>query len=314
MKAVRALELEAPANNMILRQCDYLLPPSKHKIVLIAERFEDTWTKLRVFELVDYDIVCYVDADMAIFGDMDSVFDSAVHLPEGRLAATHACVCNLDADAWAPKDWTKENCAFTAVSHPQALTEPTQPAAGSPETHHLLNGGMFLFKPKKELWEEMLTFFLTTPLLPTFQFPDQDFLAHFFRGKWQALGWQYNALKTMQYWHKNIWRDESVICLHYIVDKPWTRRVDGDGVAGYKGQDGTTHQWWWKCYNAWEVDRLLKGKGISDAVALIRPYVVPPQGLTVMGWTWDEGDADMKAIGCSVQRFANNKSSDDLTS
>lgn len=50
-------------------------PPESVKIKLIAERFEDTWTKLRIFELCGYDAVCYLDADMAVFGDANSIFD-----------------------------------------------------------------------------------------------------------------------------------------------------------------------------------------------------------------------------------------------
>ena len=52
------------------------------------------------------------------------------------------------------------------------------------------------------------------------------------------MGWQYNALKTMRYWHENLWRDGEVRALHYIVDKPWERRIASDGVAGHLGRDG----------------------------------------------------------------------------
>lgn len=90
----------------------------------------------------------------------------------------------------------------------------------------------------------MMAEFETTPLLSSFKFPDQDFLAHFFAGKRKALGWQYNALKTMKHWHPNIWRDGQVVCLHYVVDKPRVKRVGEDGIAGYKGRDGITHSWW----------------------------------------------------------------------
>ena len=91
-------------------------------------------------------------------------------------------------------------------------------------------------------------------------FPDQDFLAEFFRGKWQAVGYQYNALKTMRYWHPEMWRDEEIRNLHYIVDKPWSKRVGDDGIAGYLGRDGATHQWWWDEYENWENERERAGE------------------------------------------------------
>ncbi|OTB06745.1 glycosyltransferase family 8 protein, partial [Hypoxylon sp. CI-4A] len=269
---IQALELESSKSNLLLRQCDLLLPRENFKANLIAERFEDTWTKLRVFELYEYDAVCYLDADMAIFRNMDEVFKNLTSLPDGWLAANHACVCNLDHDLWAPEEWRPENCAYTPLSHPGALSHPIQPTPERPSTYHLLNSGMLLFRPSRILWESIMDFFNTTPLLPTFKFPDQDFLAHFFNRKWMALGWQYNALKTMKYWHPNIWRDEEIICLHYIVDKPWASRVGQDGVAGYKGQDGVTHTWWWNACNQWEHDRTNSRDG-DEVVALVRKGV-----------------------------------------
>lgn len=339
--AVRALELEAPRQNLVLRRCEPLLPPGEAQITLIAQRFEDTWTKLRVFEqCVDYDVVCYLDADMAIFNrNMDAIFERATsELPEGWLGANHCCVCNRDKDPWAPADWRQENCAYTPVSHPGGLTQPTQPPnrddgvddkdsldplaaleEGPSRTHRLLNGGMFVFRPTPALRDALLAFFhARAALLSTFRFPDQDFLAHFFRGRWRALGWQYNALKTMRYWHAGLWRDDEVVCLHYVVDKPWAGRVGVDGVAGYKGRDGATHQWWWDAYARWEEARLGGGEASSrgeaaegegavgrEVVALVRKGVAPPLGVSD-GW-FERDDPDLQAIGASVQGFAHNQ-------
>lgn len=38
----------------------------------------------------------------------------------------------------------------------------------------------------------------TDPVVPTFRFPDQDFLADFYQDKWQPLPWCYNALKKVR--------------------------------------------------------------------------------------------------------------------
>jgi inositol 3-alpha-galactosyltransferase len=299
--AVRALELEAPHSNLILHRVDALLPRDNVHVHLIAERFADTWTKLRVFELYkldNYDKICYLDADMILRKNMDHVFDK--QLPANDwIAANHACVCNLDKDAWAPEDWTKENCAYTAVSHPSALDHPTPITPDSPPTYHLLNSGMFLFVASEQLWHRMIDFFNTTPLLGGFKFPDQDFLAEFFKNKWSSLGWQFNALKTMRYWHENIWRDEQVVCLHYIVDKPWAKRVTDDGVAGYLGRDGETHTWWWQEYEAWHVQR--KSQHETEELEIADKHVAKPIGQE------DQETDEMRAIGSGVQAFAKNK-------
>ncbi|KAK4548500.1 hypothetical protein LTR36_009410 [Oleoguttula mirabilis] len=297
--AVRALQLEAPKLNLILRPCDLLLPRADVQVHLIAERFGDTWTKLRVFDCTEYDTVCYLDADMAIFNkNMDSVFSKAFQLPHDWIAANHACVCNLDHDEWAPDDWVKENCAYTPISHPDALTHPTQAKPDSRPTYHLLNSGMFLYHPSKELWDSMLNFFNTTDKLGTYKFPDQDFLADFFRNRWMSLGWQFNALKTMRYWHTNIWRDDEVVCLHYIVDKPWAARVGADGVAGYKGRDGETHTWWWKQYADWTEQR--RADQGEEVLGIVGKFVASEDGS-------ENSDPDMRAIGSKVQAFAGNK-------
>lgn len=101
----------------------------------------------------------------------------------------------------------------------------------------------------------MYDHFLMSPELSTFLFPDQDFLASVFCGKWRPLPWKYNALKTMRQWHTNIWRDEEVKGLHYIVDKPWEKRVASDGIGGHLGRDGETHTWWWNVWHVWRSQR-----------------------------------------------------------
>ncbi|KAL1302290.1 hypothetical protein AAFC00_002708 [Neodothiora populina] len=300
--ALDALRLEAPKSNLILHRVSALLPRENVHVHLIAERFADTWTKLRVFqlhELGQWQKLCYLDADMIIKKNMDHVFTK--QLPaDDWIAANHACVCNLDKDPWAPEDWTKENCAYTAVKHPGALESPTPVTPDARPTWHLLNSGMFLFSPSTELWNKMLEFFNTTPLLSEFKFPDQDFLAEFFRNKWVSVGWQFNALKTMRYWHENIWRDDEVDCLHYIVDKPWAKRVGEDGVAGYLGRDGVTHTWWWEQYESWYTARSTDNEE-TKVVDILRSHVAKPIG--------EEGEEseEMRAIGSQVQAFASNK-------
>lgn len=295
--AIRALELEAPRTNMILHKVEPLLPRENIHVKLIAARFADTWTKLRVFQLHErfpqHKTICYLDADMLIFNPPDPIFSSHALPGADWIAANHACVCNLDHDPWAPEDWTQENCAYTPLKHPDALTHPTPVTKESRPTHHLLNSGMFLFAPSKMLWEKMLGFFNTTPLLSEFQFPDQDFLAEFFRNKWMSVGWQYNALKTMRYWHPEMWRDDEVVVLHYIVDKPWAARIGEDGKAGYLGRDGGTHAWWWKRFEKWRSER------DGEVLKLVLEQVDDGQG---------EKSQDMKDIGAETQKLAGSTS------
>lgn len=257
---LRALELEALHNPLLtVHPVEPLLPTGS--VTLIAARFEDTWTKLRAFELTSYEACVFLDADLTVYRNMDEVFDLA--LPgDDWIAANHACVCNLDHDSWAPGNWTAENCAWTPLEHPAALgtSTPISPDDKPPHTHTLLNGGLFLYHPSPKLWEDILATFHSSKELSTYQFPDQDFLASYFLAKWVPLSWKFNALKTMENWHPNIWRDEEVRGLHYIVDKPWEKRVASDGIGGHLGRDGKTHSWWWDIWEAWRSKRAGEGE------------------------------------------------------
>jgi len=254
-----------------------LIPPA-HNLpeTLIAPRFEDTWTKLRVFELYKHgcEKLVFLDADMLVRRNMDELFD--MELPgKDWIAANHACVCNLDHDSWAPDGWNKQNCAYTGLG-PESPPTPV-PSIGEEDgkrTHTLLNSGLFIFSPFQSQWEEMIKFLNESEKVKSYLFPDQDFLADFFRGRWKSMSWKYNALKTMRYWHQNLWVDEEVRNLHYIVDKPWSRRIGSDGVAGHLGKDGVTHQWWWDVFKQWEGER--EKEGMSEVLELMRTVVAQP--------------------------------------
>ena len=83
----------------------------------LASQFEDTWTKLRVFELVEYETIVLLDADMLVRRNMDELFE--VKLPgTDWIAASHACVTNASwaSDLWwvAPRLLLENlGCAYT---------------------------------------------------------------------------------------------------------------------------------------------------------------------------------------------------------
>ena len=208
---------------------------------------------------------------MLIFKNMDELFE--LPLPgKDWIAANHACVCNLDGDTWAPNNWTKENCAFTGL---KTDSPPTPvPDVDGLQTHTLLNSGLFIFTPFESQWKKILEYLRTNKKVKGYLFPDQDFLADFFKGRWKSLGWQYNALKTWRYWHPEMWRDEDVKNLHYIVDKPWSKRVGNDGKAGYLGNDGITHGWWWEAYQKWEEKREQERE--SAILKMVRSEIAKP--------------------------------------
>lgn len=303
--SVKALEAEAKHSNVILHAVAHLtLPDDGKEHGMVAERFRDTWTKLRVFELYTlpqrFGRICFLDADMLILRDPSPLImnrQSEIYLKGGdqkRVMASHVCVCNLDADPWAPDTWRKENCAFTPCTSPSC----NPGAENDSETKGIFNSGTFVFKTSEELAEFVKERFenMAPEKLRSMKFPDQDFLNLVFSGRWESLSWKTNSLKTWRYWHPNIWSDDQVAVLHYIVDKPWAARVttdtNGNRTAGYLGKDGVTHQWWWDAYNMWHSIRLEQSE--FELLDTVGRYVASENGISC---------SEMNAIGGGAQDF-----------
>lgn len=300
--SIDAFKAEAKHSNIILHPVEHLrLPEDGTESGMVAERFIDTWTKLRVLDLHEmeqkFDRICWLDADMMIFSDPSPlVFNEKndAYLKGGdgmRVMAVHTCVCNLDHDSWAPESWKPGNCSIAHLTNGSQLAE----VKAEPETFGNFNSGTFLYRPSAELSAFVHAKFedLGNAKLRAMKFPDQDFLNAAFDGHWQSLSWKTNALKTWRYWHTNIWTDEDVAVLHYIVDKPWAARVKDDGTAGYLGKDGETHAWWWKEFARWHAER--EAQGEKQLLETVAKYAAGENG---------EVDEEMRAIGGGAQDFA----------
>lgn len=206
--SIDALKAEAPHSNILLHAVEHLrLPDDGTEHGMVAERFLDSWTKLRVFDFHElpqrFARLCWLDADMMVFSDPSPLVFSAendAYLAGDagmRLMAVHTCVCNLDADSWAPTSWRPENCALTHVGSPEEIPEVrTEPA-----TFGNFNSGTFSYRPSEELAAFVRNRFeeLGSARLREMKFPDQDFLNEVFDGRWKSLSWKTNALKTWRY-------------------------------------------------------------------------------------------------------------------
>jgi hypothetical protein len=88
----------------------------------------------------------------------------------------------------------------------------------SRENYHLLNSGLVILKPSTSIMNEMVQQIATDPEVPSMRFPDQDFLAKYYKGRFTPLPWCYNALKPLRQCHPDMWRDEEVRNVHYILE------------------------------------------------------------------------------------------------
>jgi len=200
-------------------------------------RLDEAWTKLRIFSLSQYERIILIDSDMIFLRQMDELFDLELPGPDW-IAAVPACVCNPLNISHYPPDWIPANCGYQKQGRYSSLTEPPLPDPDSSRTHHLLNSGLVVLHPSEEMMSYLEHFLNTSPTVATANFADQDVLAEAFRGRWKPLPWWCNALKTLRAVHTDLWADTEIRLLHYILDKPWTRRPPNSKPA--KGsQKGT---------------------------------------------------------------------------
>ncbi|KAF5312565.1 hypothetical protein D9619_003165 [Psilocybe cf. subviscida] len=206
-------------------------------------RFEETWTKLRVFELEEYKRVVLLDSDMIILKNMDDLMN--IDLLPDHIAAAHVCCCNPRGYAHYPADWIPPHCAYTAVANP--TSPPPASTKNSPRPYFQLNSGTVVLNPSLTLAREIVEFLKTSPRISEWRFPDQDLLSDFFKGRWKPLPWYYNALRSLPIVHPNLWSTRQIRCLHYIYsDKPWQSR---ETPPGSEKEFEAFNKWWWERFD-----------------------------------------------------------------
>ncbi|KAI9813415.1 MAG: hypothetical protein M1827_004090 [Pycnora praestabilis] len=238
----------------------YLLP-AVAKDFSNDPRFYDCWSKLTPFSLVEYDRVVQLDSDMLALQNMDELMDIMLDPPSmgGKgdrvFAASHACVCNPLEKTHYPKDWTPANCAFTTQHSKPDIAQ--KEGASSKAGLGMPNGGLQVVNPSDKIYDLILQQMTSDTAIENYEFADQSLLGDLFNGRWVAIPYVYNALKTMRWKdvHSAIWRDEEIKNVHLLLSpKPW------DEKPGEETDE--THKWWMKA----NLERLAKEKqkGIDD--------------------------------------------------
>lgn len=129
------------------------------------------------------------------------------------------------------------NCAYTTQHDNPDIAHTT----GPPSTTGLgiPNGSLQVVNPCQATYDKIIER-LTTSATLNHHFADQSLLGDMFQGRWVALPYIYNALKTLRLKgvHDAIWRDDNVKNVHYILSpKPWDEKTDGQS-------SDPSHTWW----------------------------------------------------------------------
>ncbi|KAJ5414604.1 hypothetical protein N7509_001231 [Penicillium cosmopolitanum] len=212
-------------------------------------RFYDCWSKLTPFSLIEYDRIVQLDSDMLVLQNMDELMEIPLDgadmkgMGDRVFAASHACVCNPLHKPHYPTDWVPANCAYTTQHDSPDIAQTAGPSAtaglGIP------NGGLQVVNPSQAIYDKIVEQLASESATSGYDFADQSLLGDIFYGRWVALPYIYNALKTLRWKgvHDSIWRDNSVKNVHYILSpKPWDEWANGQIHEG-ESQD-PSHAWW----------------------------------------------------------------------
>lgn len=130
----------------------------------------------------------------------------------------------------------------------------------------MLNSGVLVVRPSTERYSEITAALREPERLDKYYFPDQELLSDVFSGRWVALPYVYNALKTLciEGVHDVIWKNEEVRIVHYIfAAKPWHETRKEGQTAGLDEME----TWWWRAN--WQRMDMERKAGIRDWCSVI---------------------------------------------
>lgn len=303
--------LDALKKRKIQTKLVKLLLPTTHKDYGTDDRFYDCWSKLLPHGMIEYERIVEFDSDMLVRDNVDELME--MPLPNGFMAATHACVCNPKRYAHYPADWVPENCAYTQQhSNPDGAHLMDQAVDANFGTG-ILNGGMQVITPNRKRFNDIVQILSNATLTQDFAFADQSVLSYYFKDKWVPLPYAYNALKTMREAHAPMWRDEHAKVVHYILnDKPWNDPLE-------ERSEFLPHVWWWQINQERVMaERMEEVKKTTDRLIIESRVVVfsksycphcraAKAALKEHGTPFEVVELDQVADGSLIQRYLSTR-------
>ncbi|CAM0872934.1 unnamed protein product [Alopecurus aequalis] len=226
----------------IVREIVPVYPPENHTQFAMAY-YVINYSKLRIWEFVEYERMVYLDADIQVFDNIDELFD----LPKGHFYAVMDCFCE--------KTWshTPQYQIGYCQQCPDKVTWPAAEMGPPPALY--FNAGMFVHEPSMSTAKALLD---TLRVSPTTPFAEQDFLNMFFREHYKPIPLLYNLVLAMLWRHPENVQLQKVKVVHYCAagSKPW--RFTGKEANMDREDIKILVRNWWDIYN----DESLDFKGL----------------------------------------------------
>ncbi|XP_057471472.1 galactinol synthase 2-like [Actinidia eriantha] len=229
----------------IVKEIEPVYPPENQTQFSMAY-YVINYSKLRIWEFVEYSKMIYLDGDIQVFGNIDHLFD----YPDGYFYAVMDCFCE--------KTWS--GTPQSKIGYCQQCPEKVQwQAELGPPPPLYFNAGMFVFEPKLSTYNDLLeTLQVTVPS----SFAEQDFLNMYFRDIYRPIPPVYNLVLAMLWRHpENIDLDQ-VKVVHYCAagSKPW--RYTGEEENMEREDIKMLVEKWWEIY----VDESLDYKNMMNSM------------------------------------------------
>ncbi|XP_027770832.1 galactinol synthase 2-like isoform X2 [Solanum pennellii] len=183
----------------IVREIEPVYPP-ENQTQFAMTYYVINYSKLRIWEFVEYKKMIYLDGDIQVFENIDHLFD----LPNGYFYAVMDCFCE--------KTWShtpQYNIGYCQQS-PEKIQWPEENLGPKPNLY--FNAGMFVFEPSLLTYHNLLSFLKVTP--PT-SFAEQDI--------YKPIPNKYNLVLAMLWRHPENVEVDKVNVVHYCAagSKPW---------------------------------------------------------------------------------------------
>ncbi|KAL5795776.1 hypothetical protein ACOSQ2_000596 [Xanthoceras sorbifolium] len=240
----------------IVREIQPVYPPENQTQFAMAY-YVINYSKLRIWEFVEYSKMIYLDGDIQVYDNIDHLFD----LPDGHFYAVMDCFCE--------KTWnhTPQYKIGYCQQCPDKVHWPAE--LGQPPALYF-NAGMFVFGPSLSTYEDLLK---TLKITPPTSFAEQDFLNMYFKDIYKPIPLVYNLVLAMLWRHPENVELEKVKVVHYCAagSKPW--RYTGEEDNMQREDIKMLIQKWWDIYN----DESLNYKGpVAAAEADAEPVNLQP--------------------------------------
>ncbi|KAL1208913.1 Galactinol synthase 10 [Cardamine amara subsp. amara] len=249
------------AQGCIVREIEPVYPPENQEGYAMAY-YVINYSKLRIWEFVEYEKMIYLDGDIQVYSNIDHLFDTL----SGYLYAVKDCFCE--------RSWFKT--LQYKIGYCQQCPEKVMWSVEShgPPPPLYFNAGMLVFEPHLDTYEDLLrTVQVTTPT----SFAEQDFLNMYFRNIYKPIPPTYNLVLAMLWRHPECIDLDKINVVHYCAkgSKPW--RYTGEEENMDREDIKMLVKKWWEIYEDSSLDYKNFVKTESDKLNPIIAALAPKE-------------------------------------